>query len=52
MSWGGGEDPSGTTFQTQFTRDAPQIEARKMGLMGAAQQYARFGQNPWELSTP
>jgi len=49
MSWGGGEDPSGTTFQTQFTRDAPQIEARKMGLMGAAQQYAQFGQNPWEL---
>ena len=52
MSWGGGEDPSGTTFQTQFTRDAPQIEARKMGLMGAAEQYARFGQNPWELSHP
>ena len=52
MSWGGGEDPSGTTFQTQFTRDAPQIEARKMGLMGAAEQYARFGQNPWALSHP
>ena len=52
MSWGGGEDPSGTTFQTQFTRDAPQIEARKMGLMGAAEQYARFGMNPWELTTP
>ena len=52
MSVGGGDSPSGTTFQTQFTRDAPQIEAAKMGLMGTAQQYARFGQNPWELSTP
>jgi len=52
MSFGGGTDPSGTTFQTQFTRDAPQIEAAKMGLMGTAQQYARFGMNPWELSTP
>ena len=52
MSFGGGESPSGTSFQTQFTRDAPQIEAAKMGLMGTAQQYARFGQNPWELSTP
>ena len=49
MSFGGGESPSGTQFQTQFTRDAPQIEAAKMGLMGTAQQYARFGQNPWEL---
>ena len=52
MSFGGGESPSGTQFQTQFTRDAPQIEAAKMGLMGTAQQYTRFGQNPWELSTP
>ena len=52
MSFGGGEDPSGTTFQTQFTRDAPQIEAAKMGLMNTAQQYTRFGQNPWELSHP
>ena len=52
MSFGGGTDPTGTTFQTQFTRDAPQIEAAKMGLMGTAQQYAQFGQNPWELSTP
>jgi len=52
MSFGGGESPSGTQFQTQFTRDAPQIEAAKMGLMGTAQQYARFGMNPWELSTP
>ena len=52
MSFGGGESPGGTKFQTQFTRDAPQIEAAKMGLMGTAQQYARFGMNPWELSTP
>ena len=49
MSFGGGDSPGGTTFQTQFTRDAPQIEAAKMGLMGTAQQYARFGMNPWEL---
>ena len=52
MSFGGGSDPSGTTFQTQFTREAPQIEAAKMGLMDTAQQYTGFGQNPWELSTP
>ena len=52
MSFGGGESPSGTQFQTQFTRDAPQIEAAKMGLMGTAQQYAQFGTQPWELSTP
>ena len=52
MSFGGGESPSGTTFQTQFTRDAPQIEAAKMGLMDTAQQYTRFGQNPWELAAP
>jgi len=52
MSFGGGDSPSGTTFQTQFTRDAPQIEAAKMGLMNTAQQYTRFGMNPWELTTP
>ena len=50
MSFGGGDSPSGTTFQTQFTRDAPQIEAAKMGLMDTAQQYTRFGGNPWELA--
>ena len=52
MSFGGGDSPSGTTFQTQFTRDAPQIEAAKMGLMDTAQQYTRFGGNPWELAAP
>ena len=52
MSFGGGSDPSGTTFQTQFTRDAPQIEGAKLGLMDTAQQYTRFGMNPWELTTP
>ena len=52
MSFGGGESPSGTTFQTQFTRDAPQIEAAKMGLMGTAREYAQFGMNPWELRAP
>jgi len=52
MSFGGGDSPEGTNFQTQFTRDAPQIEAMKLGLMDVAQQYARFGMNPWELSHP
>ena len=52
MSFGGGSDPSGTTFQTQFTRDAPQVEGAKLGLMDTAQQYTRFGMNPWELTTP
>ena len=52
MSFGGGDSPSNTTFQTQFTRDAPQIEAAKLGLMQTAKEYTQFGQNPWELSTP
>ena len=52
MSFGGGESPGGTTFQTQFTRDAPQIEAAKLGLMQTGKEYSQFGMNPWELSTP
>ena len=48
MSFGGGDDPSNTSFQTQFQRDAPQIEARKLGLMDVAKEYTMFGQNPWE----
>ena len=52
MSFGGGESPSNTQFQTQYTRDAPQIEAAKLGLMQTAQDYTRFGMNPWEASAP
>jgi hypothetical protein len=50
MGFGGGESPSDTTFQTQFTRDAPQIEAAKLGLMQTGKEYSQFGMNPWELS--
>ena len=52
MSFGGGDDPSNTSFQTQFQRDAPQIEARKLGLMDVAKEYTMFGQNPWEPIAP
>ena len=52
MSFGGGDSPSNTTFQTQYTRDAPQIESSKLGLMKTAQEYARFGMNPWEAVAP
>ena len=48
MSFGGGDSPQNTTFQTQYTRDAPQIEAAKLNLMKTAQDYTRFGMNPWE----
>ena len=36
----GGDDPSGTTFATQFTREAPQIEARKLQLMDTTRAFA------------
>ena len=52
MSFGGGDDPSNTSFQTQFQRDAPQVEARKLGLMDVAKEYTMFGQNPWEAIAP
>ena len=52
MSFGGGDSPQNTTFQTQYTRDAPQIEAAKLGLMKTAQDYTRFGMNPWEAVAP
>jgi len=48
MSFGGGDEPSNTSFQTQYSRDAPQIEAAKLGLMDTAKQYTMFGMNPWE----
>ena len=52
MSFGGGDSPQNTTFQTQYTRDAPQIEAAKLGLMQTAQDYTRFGMNPWDAVAP
>ena len=36
-----GADPTGTTFGTQFTREAPQIEARKLQLMDTASGFAK-----------
>jgi len=50
MSFGGGDSPSNTSYATQFQREAPQIEADKLGLMGTARELTRFGMNPWELS--
>lgn len=38
---GTGGDPTGTTFGTQFTREAPQIEARKLQLMDTASGFAK-----------
>ena len=52
MSFGSGDSPSNTQFQTQYTRDAPQIEAAKLGLMDAAKQYTMFGMNPFEAVDP
>jgi len=52
MSFGGGDEPSNTSFQTQYSRDAPQIEAAKLGLMDTAKQYTMFGMNPWEAVDP
>ena len=52
MSFGGGDSPQNTTFQTQYTRDAPQIEAAKLGLMQTAKEYTRFGMNPWDAVAP
>jgi len=52
MSFGSGDSPSNTQFQTQYSRDAPQIEAAKLGLMGAAKEYTMFGMNPFEATDP
>ena len=52
MSFGGGDSPQNTTFQTQYTRDAPQVEAAKLGLMQTAKEYTRFGMNPWDAVAP
>jgi len=48
MSFGGGDSPSDTSYATQYQREAPQIEAAKLGLMGTARDLTRFGMNPWE----
>ena len=48
MSFGGGDSPSDTTYATQYQREAPEIEAAKLGLMGTARDLTRFGTNPWE----
>ena len=50
MGFGGGDDPSNTQYATQFSREAPEIEAAKLGLMGTARDLTRFGTNPWELT--
>jgi broad specificity phosphatase PhoE len=52
MSFGGGDSPSNTSYATQFQREAPQIEADKLGLMGTARELTQFGMNPWERSHP
>jgi|TARA_R110001599_G_scaffold53074_3_gene148481 hypothetical protein len=49
MGFGGGDEPSNTQYATQYQREAPEIEAAKLGLMGTARDLTRFGTNPWEL---
>ena len=52
MSFGSGDSPQNTQFQTTYQRDAPQIEAAKLGLMEAAKQYTMFGMSPFEAVDP
>lgn len=40
MCFGGGSSVPDTTTQTQYVREAPEIEARKLGLMDTASQLA------------
>mgnify|MGYP003654600421 FL=1 len=40
MCFGGGSNIPDTTTQTQYVREAPEIEARKLGLMDTASQLA------------
>ena len=40
MCFGGGPSVPDTTTQTQYVREAPEIEARKLGLMDTASQLA------------
>ena len=41
--------PSGTTFQTQFAREAPALEARRLAMMDEAAKYA--SQTPQTIPT-
>ena len=41
MCFGGGNDYPDVTTQTQYVREAPEIEARKLGLMDTASQLAQ-----------
>ena len=52
MSFGAGDSPQNTQFQTTYQRDAPQIEAAKLGLMDAAKEYTMFGMSPFEAVDP
>ena len=52
MSFGAGDSPQNTQFQTTYQRDAPQIEAAKLGLMDAAKEYTMFGMSPFEAIDP
>ena len=50
--WGQGygtDAPAGTTFDTQFAREAPQIEARRLALMDESAKYA--SQTPQTIPT-
>jgi hypothetical protein len=40
MCFGGGPSVPDTTTQTQYVREAPEIEARKLGIMDTASQLA------------
>ena len=43
MCFGGGNNYPDVTTQTQYVREAPEIEARKLGLMDTASQLAQTG---------
>ena len=45
MCFGGGSNYPDVTTQTQYVREAPEIEARKLGLMDTASQLAGTGLN-------
>ena len=50
--WGQGygtDAPAGTTFNTQFQREAPQMEARRLAMMDEAAKYA--SQTPQTIPT-
>jgi len=50
--WGqgySGDAPAGTTFNTQFQREAPQMEARRLAMMDEAAKYA--SQTPQTIPT-